>query len=96
MVAGVVVPVLRKLGVDPGAVRQTLAPALDALPTLSGTAPAEPAGGSGELTQVLRDAEKEMRRPEGRVPLNRAPAAGALEASGEGRRGAAVERRVAR
>ena len=40
---GVVVPVLRKLGVDPGAVRQALGPALDALPTLSGgAAPSRP------------------------------------------------------
>ena len=54
-------PVLRKLGVDPGAVRQALGPALDALPTLSAEAGAEPAGGSGELVQVLRTAENEMR-----------------------------------
>src|SRR5437763_1475845 len=60
--AGVVVPVLRKLGVDPAAVRQALAPALDALPTLStGAGAPESAGGSSELSQVLRDAEKEMR-----------------------------------
>ena len=59
--AGVVVPVLRKLGVDPGAVRQALGPTLDGLPTLSGGAAAEPAGGSGELVQILRDAEGEMR-----------------------------------
>ena len=58
---GVVVPVLRKLGVDPGAVRQSLGPALDALPTLSGGAAAEPAGGSSELVQILRTAENEMR-----------------------------------
>ncbi len=58
---GVVVPVLRKLGVDPGVVRQSLGPALDALPTLSGGASAEPAGGSGELVQILRTAENEMR-----------------------------------
>ena len=58
---GVVVPVLRKLGVDPGAVRQALGPALDALPTLSGAAAAEPAGGSSELVQILRTAENEMR-----------------------------------
>jgi ATP-dependent Clp protease ATP-binding subunit ClpB len=58
---GVVVPVLRKLGVDPGAVRQSLGPALDVLPTLSGGAGAEPAGGSGELVQILRTAENEMR-----------------------------------
>ncbi len=57
---GVVGPVLRKLGVDPGAVRQALGPALDALPKLSAGA-SEPAGGSSELVQVLRDAEKEMR-----------------------------------
>jgi ATP-dependent Clp protease ATP-binding subunit ClpB len=59
---GVVVPVLRKLGVDPSAVRQTLAPALEALPKL--TAPGgreEPAGGSSELVQILRAAEEEMR-----------------------------------
>src|SRR4029077_5811779 len=44
---GVVAPVLRKLGVEPGAVRRELGPALDALPKL--TAPGgreEPAGGS--------------------------------------------------
>jgi ATP-dependent Clp protease ATP-binding subunit ClpB len=60
---GVVVPVLRKLGVEPGAVRAGLAPALDTLPTLSagsGSAP-EPAGGSTELAQILRTAETEMR-----------------------------------
>jgi ATP-dependent Clp protease ATP-binding subunit ClpB len=59
--AGVVVPVLRKLGVDPAAVRQALGPALDALPKLSGATNAEPAGGSSELVQVLRTAENEMR-----------------------------------
>jgi ATP-dependent Clp protease ATP-binding subunit ClpB len=58
---GVVVPVLRKLGVDPAAVRQALAPALDALPKLSGGTPSDPAGGSSELLQVLRAAENEMR-----------------------------------
>jgi ATP-dependent Clp protease ATP-binding subunit ClpB len=59
---GVVAPVLRKLGVEPAAVRQALGPALDALPTLSGAdAAAEPAGGSTELSQVLRSAENEMR-----------------------------------
>jgi len=45
---GVVAPVLRKLGVEPGAVRLALGPALDALPTLSGSAePAGPSGGGG-------------------------------------------------
>ena len=59
--AGVVAPVLRKLGVDPVGVRGTLGPALDALPTLSGSAAGEPAAGSSELVQVLRTAENEMR-----------------------------------
>ncbi|MFL5822795.1 MAG: ATP-dependent chaperone ClpB [Solirubrobacteraceae bacterium] len=58
---GIVPSVLRKLGADPAAVRQALAPALEALPTLSGTASQEPAGGSGELAQILRTAENEMR-----------------------------------
>ncbi len=59
---GIVVPVLRKLGVDPAAVRQRLGVALDALPNLSGDGSgAEPAGGSSELVQVLRSAENEMR-----------------------------------
>jgi ATP-dependent Clp protease ATP-binding subunit ClpB len=56
---GVVPAVLRKLGVDPAAVRLQLGPALDSLPTLSG--PTESAGGSTELAQMLREAEKEMR-----------------------------------
>ncbi|HWF71927.1 MAG TPA: ATP-dependent chaperone ClpB [Solirubrobacteraceae bacterium] len=62
--SGVVVPVLRKLGVEPGAVRSATGAALDALPTLTGeTRPgtAEMAGGSGELVQVLRTAESEAR-----------------------------------
>ncbi len=58
---GIVVPVLRKLGVDPAAVRQSLSAALDALPTLSGSAQPDPAGGSSELVQILRTAEGEMR-----------------------------------
>ncbi len=58
---GVVVPVLRKLGVEPASVRQALVPALDALPKLSGDSGEEPAAGSGELVQILRTAEKEMR-----------------------------------
>src|SRR5436305_9773714 len=60
--AGVVCVVLRKHGGDPAAVRQSLVPALDALPTLgAGTGAPESAGGSSELSQILRDAEKEMR-----------------------------------
>src|SRR5271155_3652112 len=58
---GIVTPVLRKLGVDPTAVRQSNSQALDALPKLQGAAPPEPAGGSSELVQILRDAETEMR-----------------------------------
>jgi ATP-dependent Clp protease ATP-binding subunit ClpB len=59
---GVVAPVLRKLGVDPGAVRQALSPRLDALPKLTTSGGREePAGGSGELVQILRAAETEMR-----------------------------------
>ncbi|HEX3803778.1 MAG TPA: ATP-dependent chaperone ClpB [Solirubrobacteraceae bacterium] len=59
---GVVVPVLRKLGVDPAAVRATLNPALEALPRLASTGPGqESTGGSNELIEVLRSAEEEMR-----------------------------------
>jgi ATP-dependent Clp protease ATP-binding subunit ClpB len=59
---GVVVPVLRKLGVDPAAVRQALAPRLDGLPTVSvSSAAPDSAGGSNDLTQILRSAEREMR-----------------------------------
>jgi ATP-dependent Clp protease ATP-binding subunit ClpB len=59
---GVVVPVLRKLGVDPGVVRSALAPALEALPRLS--SPGGDNSGSSELIQVLRAAEAEMRELE--------------------------------
>src|SRR5437588_4736960 len=60
--AGVVVPVLKKLGVDPAVVRQTLSPAINALPRLSGAgASGEPAAAASELVQVLRAAETEMR-----------------------------------
>ncbi len=61
---GIVVPVLRKLGVDPTAVRQTNNGALDALPKLQGSGTPEPAGGSTELVQILSAAEKEMRELE--------------------------------
>ena len=60
---GVVAPVLRKLGVDPAAVRQDLGPALDALPRLTSSGGREElAAGSDELTQVLRGAEAQMRK----------------------------------
>ncbi|HLJ02026.1 MAG TPA: Clp protease N-terminal domain-containing protein, partial [Solirubrobacteraceae bacterium] len=60
--AGVVVPVLKKLGVDPAVVRQTLGPALEGLPRLSGSgSAAEPAAAASELVQILRAAETEMR-----------------------------------
>src|SRR5947209_5976109 len=58
---GIVVPVLRKLGADPAAVRQANGQALDALPKLSGAGAGEAAGGSSELVQVMGTAEKEMR-----------------------------------
>ncbi|HXE44475.1 MAG TPA: ATP-dependent chaperone ClpB [Conexibacter sp.] len=56
---GIVAPVLRKVGVDPAALRAAVNGALDALPRMTG-----PSGGSGpsqELIQVLRAAEAEMR-----------------------------------
>jgi len=58
--SGVVVPVLRKLGASPEAIRAELGAALDALPTVSGPA-SEPAGYAGEVAQVLRTAEDEAR-----------------------------------
>ncbi|HLY47561.1 MAG TPA: ATP-dependent chaperone ClpB [Solirubrobacteraceae bacterium] len=58
---GLVLPVLRKLGIEPSLVRQSVNQALDALPKLSGGSTAEPTGASSDLIQVLRDAEKEMR-----------------------------------
>jgi len=62
---GVVVPVLRKLGVEPATVRSAVSQGLEKLPTLSagpgGSGAQEPAGGSGELVQILRAAESEMR-----------------------------------
>ncbi|HET9103642.1 MAG TPA: ATP-dependent chaperone ClpB [Solirubrobacteraceae bacterium] len=59
--AGIVVPVLRKLGAEPGAIRSQVNRALDALPTVTGGAGQDPAGGSSELVQILRAAENEMR-----------------------------------
>jgi len=56
---GIVAPVLRKVGVDPTAIRASVNGALDGLPRMTG-----PSGGSGpseELIQVLRAAESEMR-----------------------------------
>src|SRR5947209_9751479 len=58
---GLVVPILRKLGVDPSQVRLQVGQALDALPTLGGGPAGEPAGASSEIVQILRGAEKEMR-----------------------------------
>jgi ATP-dependent Clp protease ATP-binding subunit ClpB len=59
---GIVLPVLRKLGVDPVSVRRSLGQALDALPKLSGgSGPQEPTGVSTDLIQIMRDAEKQMR-----------------------------------
>jgi ATP-dependent Clp protease ATP-binding subunit ClpB len=59
---GVVVPVLRKLGVEPATVRQSLNQALEALPRITTVGGREePAGGSGELVGIMRAAEKQMR-----------------------------------
>ncbi len=57
---GIVVPVLRKLGVDPAVVRASVNGALEALPTLSNGGP-EQTNPSSELIAVLRAAESEMR-----------------------------------
>ncbi|HYM58686.1 MAG TPA: ATP-dependent chaperone ClpB [Solirubrobacteraceae bacterium] len=57
---GVVLPVLRKLGAEPGAIRTDVNAALDGLATLSGDA-AEPTI-SRELLGVLRAAEREAGR----------------------------------
>src|SRR5579875_1215237 len=54
---GIVAPVLRKLGAEPGAVRQALQPRLESLPVARGSAQAEPAGGSTALASVLRGDE---------------------------------------
>jgi ATP-dependent Clp protease ATP-binding subunit ClpB len=58
--AGVVAPVLGKLGIGIPVVRQTLGPAIDALPRLS-TPASEGSTPSSELIQILRAAETEMR-----------------------------------
>ena len=59
---GVAVPLLRKLGVAPDAVRQNLGVALERLPALTTAGGRDdPAGGSSELVQILRTAESEMR-----------------------------------
>ncbi len=59
---GFTVPVLRRVGVEPGVVREANAAALDALATLQtdGERPAM----SSELAQVIRGAEHEMRELE--------------------------------
>ncbi len=57
---GFTVPVLRRVGVEPGVVREANALALDALPTVTGAA-SEPGGLSSDVAQVLRAAEQEMR-----------------------------------
>ncbi len=56
---GIVVPVLRKLGVEPAAVRAEVSLGLGALPKLSGSS--APAAGSSDLAQVLRGAEAQAR-----------------------------------
>ncbi|HTX33055.1 MAG TPA: ATP-dependent chaperone ClpB [Solirubrobacteraceae bacterium] len=58
---GIVLPILRKLGVEPAVIRQSVNHALDALPKLSSGSSSEPTAASSDLVQVLRDAEKAMR-----------------------------------
>src|SRR5947209_5535153 len=58
--AGIVAPVLGKLGIGIPVVRQTLQPALDALPRLT-TPASDGASPSSELIQIMRAAETEMR-----------------------------------
>src|SRR5207247_1107643 len=55
---GMTLPVLRKLGAAPAAIRSQVNTALDGLPTLSSAA--EPTT-APELMQILRAAEHEMR-----------------------------------
>jgi ATP-dependent Clp protease ATP-binding subunit ClpB len=54
---GIVAPVLRKVGADPGAIRSAVGGALDRLPTI--TAGAREPATSRELLDVLREAERE-------------------------------------
>jgi ATP-dependent Clp protease ATP-binding subunit ClpB len=56
---GLVVPILQKLGVDPGAIRTRAEQVADALPKLGGEEQAEPRP-SSTLVNVLRQAESEM------------------------------------
>ena len=56
---GFAVPVLRRVGVEPGVVREATGAAIDALPTMQ--TPGEPPTFSAELAQVIRAAEHEMR-----------------------------------
>jgi len=58
--AGVVVPVLQKLGAAPQQVRAEVNAALERLPTVSGDG-AEATGASGEIVQVFRGAERAAR-----------------------------------
>ncbi|MFL5852398.1 MAG: ATP-dependent chaperone ClpB [Solirubrobacteraceae bacterium] len=57
--AGVVVPVLNKLGAGVEPIRAQVNAALDALPTLGGGG--EPSGAGSELVAILRAADKEAR-----------------------------------
>ncbi len=62
--AGVVAPVLQKLGAAPQQVRAEVNAALERLPTVSGDGGAESTGASGEIVQVLRGAERAARELE--------------------------------
>ena len=89
---GVVVPVLRKLGVDPAAVRATLGPALEALPRLT----ERRQRADRRLQRADRGAARRRggdARARGRVRLDRAPRARACQVQGHDRRRAALGRR---
>ncbi len=57
---GIVVPVLRRVGADPQAVRTRANEALDALPTVTGEAPAAPSLAAATI-ELLRRADEEAR-----------------------------------
>ena len=73
---GIVIPVLRKVGADPAAVRSAVGGALERQPTI--TAGAREPATSRELLDVLRAAEREAGKLRRRVHLDRAPPARAV------------------
>ncbi len=57
---GIVVPVLRRAGADPDAIRRRANQALDAVPTVTGDTPASPAPDS-DLSELMRSADDTAR-----------------------------------